>query len=266
MKKHFRLGFVLLIIVFVCSACRTSNNSGDNSGTTESVNTEDGSVTQLPDEQGSGNQVGSQNGTQPEGQSGSQVDNDSDTESGENQDTDQEANEDQIIWRVDLNHDGIDDRIVVDIIDSHYTSEGAKINVYNGVTGALMYTATADLPHTGWNGFYLYTNENGAYLLNWIPGMWQGWGSYFYEVFSFNDRDEKVVLDSDSLDFSLDDLQAEHEGMDELVGFVQRVNYYLLQSWLIADTDDGTLIYGTQDNRIVNSFSPPAWLYYPPGF
>jgi len=194
------------------------------------------------------------------------VDNGPDTELGENQDTDQEENEDRIIWRVDLNHDGIDDRMVVDIIDSLYTSEGAKINVYNGVTGALMYTATADLPHTGWNGFYLYTNDDGAYLLNWIPGMWQGWGSYFYEVFSFNERDEKVMLDGDSFDFSLDDIQREQEGMDELLSFIQRVNFYLLQSWLIADTDDGVLIYGTQDNPIVNSFSPPTWLYYPPGF
>jgi len=229
MRKHIIIGVVLLITLSVLSACSAlANEDNGNTSSLDSVQ--------------------------------------SDTNHVNDEDEKQEAGENLIIWWADLHHNGTEDKIVVEIIDNYATSEGAIISIYKGDTDILIYSFTADLPHPGWNGLHLYTNENDAYLLNWIPGMWQGRASYFYEVFYFDERDEKVVFDCGSLEFDSDDLRIAYEGWVEFIKYTHMVNSYLLKSWVLADTDGGILVYSTQDNQIVNWFYPPAHLFFPEGF
>jgi len=164
----------------------------------------------------------------------------------------------EIIWRVDLDHDGNEDIMKVEILNDSSTGEGAKVSVFSA--DDLIYSATADLPHTGWNGFYLYEDENGAYLLHWRPTMYQGYASYTYAVFSFNAKGEQVFLDSGSLEFDSREMRAQYEGVEEFVKYIQTVNGYLNSSLLIVDTDNGTLLYGTQESRVVNPYIP-KWLF-----
>ena len=163
----------------------------------------------------------------------------------------------QIIWWADLHHNNSEDKIVVEIINDYDTSDGAKVSIYKGDTDLLIYSFSALLPHAGWGSLYLYTDENDAYLMNWMPGMWQGSGIYSHEVFFFDENDEKSVLDSGSLGFEWDDWQREYEDWPELIEYINTVNSYLAKSWVIADTNGGTLIYSTQDNQIVNLLYPP---------
>jgi len=165
----------------------------------------------------------------------------------------------QVVWNVDITHDGKDDRIVVDIMTNNYGGEGARVYVYESDTDNLLYELTAFSAHVGWNGLYLYcdgNNSSSVYLLNWIPAMWQGFGIFGFEVFSFDENGDKIVYDSDSLEFNIFDLCFEYKGLEEFVRFIHKVNYYLMQSWVVADTNGGTLLYGTQDSKTVNPYVP----------
>jgi len=164
----------------------------------------------------------------------------------------------EIIWHADLNHDGNDDIIKVEILTDRDTGEGAKMSVYT--SDLLIYSAVADLPHVGWNGIYLFEDESGAYLLIWQPSMGQGAGHYTYEIFSFDEKGNQVFLDTGSLVFEMRDICDRYEGLEDFVKYMQRVNDYLASSSLIVDTHDGTLLYGTQENPIVHQYTP-KWLF-----
>jgi len=171
-----------------------------------------------------------------------------------------ETNND-IVWLVDLDNDGIMDKIIVDILNDNNTGEGARISIYKGDSGLLIYSASADLPHIGWNGLYLFQDENGSQIFSWHPTIYQGLGSFHYELFSFDAKGNKTVLDSSSFEFSMDAIRSEHSGLDEFVEYIQSVNSYLMQSSLIAETDGGILLYGTQNNPTVKMYIPD-WLFY----
>ena len=168
----------------------------------------------------------------------------------------------QIVWQADLNHDGIDDKIVVEIYVRDGADKGAIVTVYKGNSDTVLYTADAHVAHVGWDGLYLYHYDGHAYLMNWRPGMFQGDGDYVYEIFSFNDSGGRIILDSGSYMFNDQDLAVDHKGLDGFVSYIQKVNNYLMSSHLLADTDGGNLLYGTPDNPYANLYIP-AWLFDP---
>ena len=170
-------------------------------------------------------------------------------------------NNDPVIWRADLNHDGIDDKIIVEpYIRDSGADLGAIISVYKGDSNLLLYSSEINIAHVGWNGFYLYHDGDDAYLFNWSPAIFQGDGCYLYDIFSFSESGEKLVFDSGSYEFDCQDLYDEHKGIGEFVSFVQKVNDYLNQSYLLADTDMGELKYGTPDDPHAEPFIP-EWLF-----
>jgi len=248
MKKYTLLGIVLLTVFAILSACSTLAVKGDKNSITDTTNPTD-NITSLS--QRESNTAGSIL---------------TETEQNDSQKVNQDEFENPIIWWADLHHNGTEDKIAVEIINNYATSEGAKVSIYKSDTDLLIHSFSADLPHAGWNGLYLYSNESGAYLMNWTPGMWQGRGSYFYEVFYFDENDEKIFFYSSSLEFDSDDLRVKYEGWVEFIKYTHIVNSYLVLSWVIADTDGGTLIYSTHDNQMVNHFYPPAHLFFPEGY
>ena len=172
-------------------------------------------------------------------------------------------NNEPIIWKADLNHDGVDDKIVVETyMRDHGDDLGATICIYKGDTDLVLFSAEVNVAHVGWDGFYLYYDDNVAYLMNWRPEMFQGNGNYVYEIFCFDDSGEKVIFDSGSYEFRTRDLSVEHKGIDDFVSYVQRVNTYLMNSHLLADTDGGNLMYGTPDNPFASPYIPEV-LFYP---
>jgi len=168
-----------------------------------------------------------------------------------------------IVWKADLNHDGIDDKIVVEVyVRDDGADTGAIVTVYEGNSDKILYTADANVAHAGWDGVYLYYNNGAAYLMNWRPSMFQGYAGYVYEIFSFAKNGKKIVFDSGSYMFEYQDLVVEHKGLVEFVTYVQKVNNYLMSCHLLADTDGGELVYGTPDNPYAKPFVP-AWLFDP---
>jgi hypothetical protein len=162
-----------------------------------------------------------------------------------------------IVWRADIDHDGIDDRIVIEIyMRDHGADLGATLNVYKGDSDVIIYSAEVNVAHAGWDGFYLYYNDKKAYLMNWRPEMYQGDGNYTYEIFCYSDSGEKIIFDKGSYKFIHQDLSVEHKGLDEFVSYIQKVNSYLIQSHLLVDTDGGKLLFGTPDNPVANPYIP----------
>jgi hypothetical protein len=168
-----------------------------------------------------------------------------------------------IIWHADLNHDGTDDRIIVEIPSiSTFTVTPVNIDIYNGDSDILIFEAQAHYAHAGWDGFYLYYEGDNAYLLNWRPGMGTGSGYYEYEIFSFDKSGGKVIFDSVKYEFEADELIVDYNKAGEFVKYMHKVNAYLMVSKLIVDTDEGELSYGTQDSPTSDIYVP-KWLFYP---
>ncbi len=176
-----------------------------------------------------------------------------------------EKNVPNAVWHADLTHDGKDEEIVTNLIalnSAEDTGEGANVSVYavnNGVK-TLIWSENADIPHAGWNGLYLYTADDGKrYLLRWIPYMSAGNGAYLYDIFSLDKTGKEQMLDNGEYKFTVDKIY-KGDNLKNLVRFVNKVNSYLNQSVLIADTDGGKLEYGTQENPVVKTYMP-VWLF-----
>jgi hypothetical protein len=168
-----------------------------------------------------------------------------------------------IIWYADLNHDGTDDRIIVEIPPtSTFMVTPVNINIFNGDSDIMIFETQAHYAHAGWDGFYLYYENDNAYLLNWRPGMGTGSGYYTYEIFSFDKNGEKVIFDSGLYEFEVDELIVDYNKTGGFVKYMQKVNAYLMASKLIVDTDEGELSYGTQDSPTSDIYVP-KWLFYP---
>jgi len=168
---------------------------------------------------------------------------------------------DVVVWRADLNHDGVDDKIVLEpYIRDHSADLGAVLTVYTNDTDIKLFSAEDNVAHVGWDGFYLYKNGDNTYLFNWRPAIYTGTGNYEYEIFSFNENGEKNVFDSGSYEFEAYDFFNELEAVDEFISYIRKVNNYLIQSYLLVDTDKGYLMYGAPDSPHAEPFIP-AWLF-----
>jgi hypothetical protein len=167
------------------------------------------------------------------------------------------VNDGSIIWYADLNHDGIDDKIVVEIPEkSAFPDVNVSINIYDGDSGLIMFQAQAGMGHVEWDGYYLYYERDYAYLINWRPQMFQGDGNYVYEIFSFNDSGKKIIMNSGSYDFDSQKLYDDFDNIGEFIKYIREVNTYLTNSRLIVDTDGGDLLYGTPNGPMADPFVP----------
>ena len=152
----------------------------------------------------------------------------------------------------DLNHDGTDDYITVDLTGEHVKT----FMVFDGVNDKTMiWSGNADIPHAGWDGWYLYEEDGKQYLLNWHPYMNHGYGNYSYEIFHIDDNHEKAVLRSENVGFSLDDL----DSVPEARAFVERANEYLAKSIVLIDTNDGEVTFSTTDNPVTKTYDISWW-------
>ena len=101
--------------------------------------------------------------------------------------------------QVDLTHDGKDDLVVV----SKYGEE-IRLEVYTMVedTPTLIYQDCAADNHAGWRWYYLTTaQDHQNYILQYIPEIWNGIGTYRFEVLSFDETGEKKILETQELSY-----------------------------------------------------------------
>jgi hypothetical protein len=156
-----------------------------------------------------------------------------------------------IVWSADLTQDGIDEKISVDltyVINYPETGEEKTVSVYSGATGDEIWTGHADTVHPGWNGIYIYNDGSHDYLLLWKPMMYQGIASYSIQAFSLTEEGESQELFNESLEFDLN--RPEECDKQAISAYVDKVNGYLKNSYVLVDTDNGTPVYSTKDNKL----------------
>lgn len=162
---------------------------------------------------------------------------------------------DPVIWYADITQDGINDKIVVDltyVINYPKTGEEETVSLYSGSSGELLWTGHADTVHIGWNGIYIYNDGKNDYLLLWQPTVYQDSADFRFRIFSLDEDGKEIDLLSKNIQFDI--YHTKDGDTDAISEFVNMVNGYLENSYVLVDTDNGTPVYSTSDNKIVNLF------------
>jgi len=164
---------------------------------------------------------------------------------------------DIVIGYADLTHDGIDEKITVDISKIEETQE-AILKILDD-EGNIILKEPAGLAHAGWNSVYLCTIDDKDFLLRYNPYMIQGWGTYNYRLFSIDEQGTEIIADEDEIRFNITG-QVEEFDIEKMASFHDRINEYLDKSVLLLSTEQGDNAYSTEDRKITRK-EEYSWLY-----
>lgn len=185
---------------------------------------------------------------------------DSKASAGIEAETDSVKQEEPIIWYADITQDGIDEKIVVDVtyvINYPKTGEEQTVAVYSGSSGELLWTGHADTVHPGWNGIYIYNDGKKDYMLLWQPTVYQDSADFHFRIFSLDEDGKEIEFLKKNIQF---DIYHPKDGdTDTISEFVDMVSGYLEKSYVLVDTDNGTPVYSTADNKIMNLYDV-SWI------
>ena len=137
------------------------------------------------------------------------------------------------LFTADLNHNGVPETLEVIWHEEMYyeltVTEGEQV----------LYTAQANTSHAGWNSLFLYRKDGEDFLLQYLPTMYQGFGSYGYRLFCLNEDGSEAVVRENSVQFDLNFGSPIHEGFDPeaIAAFMDDINNLLADSTLLMNTD-----------------------------
>lgn len=164
-----------------------------------------------------------------------------------------------VVWEEDVTHDGIPERIEVDLSEQSNPSLALSgweetVKVYSGQTGEKIWSAHADTVHAGWNGIYIYkAPENGqVYLLIWQPMRYTERADYTYRLISLLETGEEQVKETGEVQFDLNSLKAEDE--ENVSVFLEKVNRLLKDSYVLLDTDNADFFYSPKDHPVTKEY------------
>lgn len=166
-----------------------------------------------------------------------------------------------IVWYSDLTHDGIDEKIVVDLTYDINNPIGPEqtVSVYSGSTGSLIWTDYADIVHPTWNGIYIYNDGENEYLLNWKPVIYHDIADFYFHVFSLTDEGEMTENTMETINFNM--LRPKECDTDEISTYINKVNDFLKNSYVLIDTDNGTPVYSKENDKIDNLYDA-SFIFY----
>lgn len=177
---------------------------------------------------------------------------------------DEEYYTEPVIWYEDLTHDGINERVEVDLNGLNALADPDKktVTVYSGESDELIWSGHADEVHIGWNGYYIYHNpEDGqAYLLMWQPYMCTGMGEYKYRLFSLSEDGEEQIAEEEVFEFY--ETSPKEEDAVNIEKYLDRVNEFLRESYVLIDTDNGEAFYSEQDEPKTREFDAAEIVYW----
>lgn len=159
----------------------------------------------------------------------------------------------EYVYHEDVTHDGKKDTITLHMEalydESLATGEEETVTVTSGKTGKKIASYTADTVHHGWNGIYLYENRYGKYLIQWQPAMYQGMGDFKFRVFSLKeDGTEEVEMEKEfRFDLNPGKMDFDKKAFQD---YMDLVNTYLKNSYVIIDTDQGEVMFSTEEGQL----------------
>lgn len=134
---------------------------------------------------------------------------------------------------VDLNHNGRHESVHVRELDKDQRYELAIVE-----DGALVWNRVVSTDHAGWNTLCLYREGGKDYLVQYLPTMYQGTGSYVCQVFSLQDVNGTELREIRT-EFLLPTAIT-----DEMAAFEEGTNAILEKSAVLLSTEQGQVVIG----------------------
>lgn len=102
----------------------------------------------------------------------------------------------------------------------------------------VLWEDTAAVQHAGENSLYALRLDGADYLLQYVPSMGQGYGSYQYRIFSLDSGGEPLIYKENHVEFDINFGSPIHERFDipEIAAFLREVHGYLDQAQELVNT------------------------------
>ena len=164
-----------------------------------------------------------------------------------------------IIFFADVDHDGEGERIELNM--NEYKDRGGagsvlKVRLDNGADSPVIWEREYAAPHAGQTMLYLYREAGQDYLMEYYPGMYQGYASYFLHLFSLDSDGNPLYLHEYEAGFALHENREDgfytgfYGDAEAFVSFLEQVQHYIEGALLLVSTDNGNLSYSTPENPI----------------
>lgn len=163
-----------------------------------------------------------------------------------------EINREILLDTCDFDHDGAPETVELTTVWSpESTGEDVgwyEIRVLDG-ENRILWRDDADYSHVGENSLYALTLDDGDYLLQYIPYMGQGYGSYQYRIFSLDGGEEPVIFREDHVEFDINFGSPIHDSFDipAIAAFLKDVHGYLDNAQELVNTLWGEIDLGDVD-------------------
>lgn len=142
------------------------------------------------------------------------------------------------ISREDVNWDRRDEDIY---LDKSQIEEGLVTLRIIDELGVELWSEQLSTSHAGWDSLFLYKSDGKQYFLRYNPGMWQGYCTYTYTLFTLEGGKEKVFK-SNTLEFDINGTK-ELDAL-KMVAFADEVNTLLGKSILLISSEGGNFYFG----------------------
>lgn len=98
---------------------------------------------------------------------------------------------------------------------------------------SVIYKDSASDNHAGWRWYYLTVVDDKDYILQYTPEIWNGIGNYHLEVFSFDQKGQKEILETQKLPYD-----SIHISEDKKLDLLNKTENFkvIYEKWLACST------------------------------
>lgn len=145
----------------------------------------------------------------------------------------------ELLANADLNQDGREETIYLDKTQIN-SSFSAILHIYDN-RGKEIWNPSVGTAHVGWGSYFLCQLDEKYYLLRYDPGMWQGYCTYIYTLFTLENGEEKVFY-SNQMDFDINGVKK--LDVPKMLAFAAEINSLLDKSILLLSSEGGAYSFG----------------------
>lgn len=161
----------------------------------------------------------------------------------------------------DFNHDGTPEIAeLVTVLNPETTQVDWYEFQIKTADGTLLWSEELYTAHVGWNSLFACTLDGEDYLLRYQPAMFQGIGSYSYDLFSLNTENgaAEIIRQSDDVEFHVNFGSSAATGFDghDVADFMDEINELLAHSKLLFTTD-----LALENIDPARPYHDPSWLH-----
>lgn len=166
----------------------------------------------------------------------------------------------ELLAKADIDRDGKDEAIYLDKTQINSAS-CVMLHILNS-KGDEVWNQSVGTSHAWWGSYFLCHRNDDYYLLRYDPGMWQGYCTYIYTLFTLENGKEKAFR-SNQLDFDINGIKK--LDAPKMLAFAEEVNSLLDKSILLLSSEGGSYTFGpSSTEKFIERYSwldATPWLY-----